>query len=156
MQQRFSAILFALAATGCATHTLPPVDAPPMGIMHVVAAIPAFDAGSATRDSTTPTVMYALVGTVVDADSGQPLVSSEILVRRASDGKIMQALTNSRGGFILPRIPPGQYGLIVRRIGYVPLTDLREGSAGVVDTLRLKMWPSQASPKIAPNRSSAP
>ncbi|HJP59560.1 MAG TPA: carboxypeptidase-like regulatory domain-containing protein [Gemmatimonadaceae bacterium] len=156
MQQRFSAILLALAATGCATHTPPQVASPPMGIMHVVAAIPVFDAGSATRDSTTPAIMYALVGTVVDADSGQPLVSSEILVRRASDGKIMQALTNSRGGFIMPRIPPGQYGLIVRRIGYVPLTDLRDGQAGVVDTLRLKMWPSQASPKIAPNRSSAP
>ena len=156
MQQRFSAILFALAATGCATHNLPPVDAPPMGIMHVVAAIPMFDAGSATRDSTTSTVMYALVGTVVDADSGQPLVSSEILVRRASDGKIMQALTNSRGGFVMPHIPPGQYGLIVRRIGYVPLSDLRDCAAGAVDTLRLKMWPSMPSPKIAPNRSSAP
>jgi len=156
MQQRFSAILFALATTGCATHMLPPVDSQPMGLVHVVAAVPAFDAGSALRDSTTSTVMYALVGTVVDADSGQPLVSSEILVRRASDGKIMQALTNSRGGFIMPRIPPGQYGLIVRRIGYVPLTDLRDGAAGVVDTLRLKMWPSMASPKIAPSRSSAP
>ena len=128
---------------------------PVMGLVHVVAAIPVFDAGSATRDSSSA-VMFALVGTVVDADSGQPLVSSEILVRRASDGKIMQTMTNSRGGFIMPRIPPGQYGLIVRRIGYVPLTDLRDASAGLVDTLRLKMWPSQSSPKIAPGRSSAP
>ena len=155
MQQRFSAILIALAATGCATHRMPVDEQPVMGLVHVVAAIPSFDAGSATRDSTS-TVMYALVGTVVDADSGQPLVSSEILVRRASDGKIMQALTNSRGGFIMPRIPPGQYGLIVRRIGYVPLSDLRDGAAGAVDTLRLKMWPSQGSPKIGPSRSSAP
>jgi hypothetical protein len=62
-----------------------------MGLVHVVAAVPAFDAGSALRDSTTSAVMYALVGTVVDADSGQPLVSSEILVRRAGSGRYAEA-----------------------------------------------------------------
>jgi Carboxypeptidase regulatory-like domain len=83
--------------------------------------------------------MYALVGTVVDFESGQPLGSSEIIVRRASDGKIVSALTDARGGFVMPRIPPGQYGLIVRRLGYTSLSDLRTAEPGVVDTLRLKM-----------------
>jgi hypothetical protein len=83
--------------------------------------------------------MYALVGTVVDFESGQPLAASEIIVRRASDGKIVSALADSRGGFVMPRIPPGQYGLIVRRLGYTSLSDLRTAEPGVVDTLRLKM-----------------
>jgi Carboxypeptidase regulatory-like domain len=155
MKQRLGAAVMALVVTGCASHRLPPDYQPTMGILHVVAAIPSFDPELAIRDSTSA-VMYALVGTVVDAGSGQPLVSSEILVRRASDGKIMHTTTNARGGFVMSHIAPGRYGLIVRRLGYVPLSDLRDAPAGAIDTLRLKMWPSQISPQIGPGRNSAP
>jgi hypothetical protein len=87
--------------------------------------------------------MFALTGTVVDLESGQPLASSEIIVRRASDGKIVSTLSDARGGFIVPRIPPGPFGLIVRRVGYEPVADLRDARPGAIDTLRLKMLQSE-------------
>ena len=115
-----------------------PIATPTLGYMHVVAAIPSYNVDSATHDSNAG-VMHALVGTVVDEDSGQPLAASEVIIRRASDGKIVSIMTDMRGGFVVPRIPPGDYGLIVRRVGYEPIADVRVGQAGVVDTLRLKL-----------------
>ena len=143
MQRRLAAIFVTLAVTGCAARTrvaptVPTLGPQGLGLVHIVAAIPAFDAESAMRDANSAP-MFALTGTVVDLESGQPLVSSEIIVRRPSDGKIVSTLTDGRGGFMVPRIPPGQYGLIVRRVGYEPMADLRDARAGAIDTLRLKM-----------------
>ena len=143
MKQRLAAIFVTIAVTGCAARTgvAPSVSTPGpqgLGLVHVVAAIPAFDAESAMRDANSAP-MFALTGTVVDLESGQPLASSEIIVRRASDGKIVSTLTDGRGGFMVPRIPPGLYGLIVRRVGYESVADLRDARAGAIDTLRLKM-----------------
>jgi hypothetical protein len=150
MQRSLIVIVFAVGLAGCAgrvarLNNVEPGDPRFAGMMHVVAALPAFDAYSATHDSTLASV-FALVGTVADLESGQPLHYSEIIIRRASDGKIVSTLTDARGGFILARIPPGQYGLIVRRVGYVPLTDLRTADPGMIDTLRLKM--SQAHDRL--------
>lgn len=158
MQRRVIAVLLALAGTACAKHLPEPIVAgtnePAMGYVRVVAAIPRFDADWATRDANA-TPVYALVGVVVDSDSGQPLGSSQILIRRAGDGQIMRTLTDPRGGFVLPRIPPGQYGLIVRRLGYISIIDLRTAMPGVVDTLRLKMAESHTPPQLLKARSSA-
>lgn len=109
---------------------------PGLGPLHVVAAIPRYNADSATHDANSM-AMNALVGTVVNFDWGQPLGASEIVIRRAGDGKIISMMTDMRGGFVVPRIPPGEYGLIVRRVGYEPVTDIRVAQAGVVDTLRV-------------------
>ena len=46
---------------------------------------------------------------------------------------------SSGGGFVVPRIPAGDYAMIVRRVGYEPIVDIRSAQAGVVDTLRLKL-----------------
>ena len=143
MLHRLVTIFVTVAVTGCAArtgvaHSVATPDLQGLGLVHVVAAIPAFDAESATRDATSAP-MFALTGTVVDLESGQPLASSEIIVRRAGDGKIVSTLSDARGGFIVPRIPPGTYGLIVRRVGYEPVADLRDARAGAIDTLRLKM-----------------
>ena len=108
---------------------------PGLGPLHVVATIPPYNADSATHDANS-VAMNALVGTVVNSDSGQPLGTSEIVIRRR-DGKIISIMTDMRGGFVVPRIPPGEYGLIVRRVGYEPIADIRVAQAGVVDTLRL-------------------
>lgn len=142
MQQRFIAVLAGLMITACVPHRgerMPiTVGLPTLGYLHVVAAIPAYNPDSATHDSNAG-ALHALVGTVVDEDSGQPLAASEVIIRRASDGKIISIMTDMRGGFVVPRIPPGQYGLIVRRVGYEPLADIRAGEPGVVDTVRLKL-----------------
>lgn len=143
MQHRLATIFVTLAVTGCVARTgVAPAfgngNQQMLGLVHIVAAIPVFDAESATRDATSAP-MFALTGTVVDLESGQPLGSTEIIVRRSSDGKIVSTLTDGRGGFIVPRIPPGTFGLIVRRVGYEPMADLRDARAGAIDTLRLKM-----------------
>ena len=110
---------------------------PGVGILRLVAAIPRYNADSATHDEHS-VAMNALVGTVVSSDSGQPLGASEILIRRG-DGKIISIMTDMRGGFVVPRIPPGDYALIVRRVGYESMADIRSAQAGVVDTLHLKL-----------------
>ena len=134
--------LAALAATACVAHRGERFAAyspePALGMLHVVAAIPPYNADSATHDEHAQAV-NALVGTVVNSDTGQPLGASEILIRRGGDGKIISIMTDMRGGFVVPRIPPGDYGLIVRRVGYEPITDIRSAQPGVVDTLRLKL-----------------
>ena len=109
-----------------------------LGTLHMVAAIPPYNADSATHD-TNSVAMHALVGTVVNSDSGQPLGETEILIRRPGDGKIISIMTDMRGGFVVPRIPSGDYALIVRRVGYESISDIRSAHAGVVDTLRLKL-----------------
>ena len=138
MQQRVCAVLLALAATGCAARMVDQTEPTPIQFVHIVAALPQFDADEATRDSTSAP-LYAITGTVADFESGQPLGSSEIIIRLGGDGKIVSTMTDARGGFVLPRLPAGQYGLIVRRLGYTSLSDLRDARPGAVDTLRLKM-----------------
>jgi hypothetical protein len=142
MQQRsIFVVLAALAATACVAHRgerfVAYTPEPALGLLHVVAAIPPYNADSATHDANS-VAMNALVGTVVNLESGQPLGASEILIRRG-DGKIISIMTDMRGGFVVPRIPPGDYALIVRRVGYEPISDIRSAQAGVVDTLRLKL-----------------
>jgi len=142
MQQRIIIAFAALSLTACVAHrgdrVAGPALLPTLGYLHVVAAIPPYNVDSATHDANAAE-MHALVGTVVDEDSGQPLAASEVIIRRANDGKIISIMTDMRGGFVVPRIPPGDYGLIVRRVGYEPIADVRVGQAGVVDTLRLKL-----------------
>src|SRR5690349_19906050 len=142
MQQRpLVAFLAAFAATACVAHSgermVMYTPVPALGMLHVVAAIPAYNADSATHDENAASV-NALVGTVVNSDTGQPLGASEILIRRG-DGKIISIMTDMRGGFVVPRIPPGDYALIVRRVGYESIADIRSAQAGVVDTLRLRL-----------------
>lgn len=143
MQHRSITIfLAALAATSCVAHrgerlvTYNPE--PGYGVLHLVAAIPRYNADSATHDEHS-VAMHALVGTVVNSDSGQPLDATEILIQRPGDGKIISIMTDLRGGFVVPRIPPGDYALIVRRVGYESVADIRSAHAGVVDTLRLRL-----------------
>ena len=138
MQQRVLTLLSALAATGCAARMVDQTDPTPMQFVHIVAALPQFDADSATRDATSAS-LSAITGTVADFESGQPLGSTEIIIRLGGDGKIVSTTTDARGGFVLRRMPPGQYGFIVRRLGYWSLVDLRDARPGVIDTLRLKM-----------------
>ena len=101
-------------------------------------AIPQYNVDSVTRDSASIGA-GALVGTVVDSISGKPLESAQILLRVPGGGRTFRAITDNRGGFVLGRVPPGHYHLIVRLIGYEALTGVQDAQAGVVDTLRARM-----------------
>jgi carboxypeptidase family protein len=101
-------------------------------------AIPQYNVDSVTRDSASVRA-GALVGTVVDSISGKPLESAQILLRIPGGGRTFRAISDSRGGFVLGRVPPGHYHLIVRLIGYEAVTGVEDARAGVVDTLRTRM-----------------
>lgn len=143
MQHRSITIfLAALTATACVAHRgerlVSYAPEPGYGMLHLVAAIPPYNADSATHDAHWA-AMHALVGTVVNSDSGQPLAATEIVIQRPGDGEIISIMTDVRGGFVVPRIPPGDYAMIVRRVGYESIADIRSAQAGVVDTLRLRL-----------------
>lgn len=107
------------------------------------AVIPHYNVDSVTRD-TASVGAYALVGTVVDSASGKPLESVQVILRIPGGGRNFWTLTDSRGGFVLGRVPPGHYHLIVRRLGYLAVTGVRDAEAGVVDTLKARMPVSTA------------
>ena len=101
-------------------------------------AIPQYNVDSVIRDSASISA-YALVGTVVDSISGRPLESAQVLLRVPGGGRTFRAITDNRGGFVLGRVPPGHYHLIVRLISYEALTGVQDALPGVVDTLRARM-----------------
>jgi hypothetical protein len=78
--------------------------------------------------------MYALVGTVVDSASGRPIQGAIITLHQPGTHD-RGAFSDDRGGFVLGRVPPGHYQLLVRRIGYMPFLQARDARAGVVDTV---------------------
>jgi hypothetical protein len=82
--------------------------------------------------------MYALVGTVVDSASGRPVQGAIISVGPLQK-LVRWAYSDDRGGFVLGRVPPGHYQLLVRRIGYMPFVQARDARAGVVDTVIAKL-----------------
>jgi hypothetical protein len=128
----WTCVLIALSA--CATRPSGTVfRAVPWGT-----AIPQYNVDSVTRDSASNRV-YALVGTVVDSASGKPLEGVQILLRLPLNGRVSYALTDSRGGFVLGRVPPGRYEMTIRRLGYYALHGTRDARASAVDTLRVTM-----------------
>jgi hypothetical protein len=108
-------------------------NAVPYGI-----AIPPFNVDSVTHDSTSA-LRYALVGTVVDSASRQPISAAQVLLKPTSGGRDFYGLSDSHGGFVVRRVPPGRYALVVRRLGYAAVTGTRVAKAGVVDTVRFRM-----------------
>jgi hypothetical protein len=101
------------------------------------AVIPQYNLDSVTRDSTSNR-LYALVGTVVDSASGQPIPGASITL--GQPGRPLRgAYSDDRGGFVLGRVVPGRYQLLVRRIGYMANSQVRDARAGVVDTVRAKL-----------------
>jgi hypothetical protein len=74
----------------------------------------------------------AVVGTILDAATGQPLPGALVLleprpggaVRRAEGGGFWTTgatqVTDAAGAYRFPRLAPGEYRLLVRRLGYKP------------------------------------
>jgi hypothetical protein len=101
------------------------------------AAIPKFTVDSVTRDST-GAILSALVGTVQETASRLP-VGNAIVLLTSSRGQHYFSQTDQFGGFVVQRVPPGSYDLLVRRISYQPYAAPHSMRAGVVDTLRLQI-----------------
>ncbi|MGQ9853553.1 MAG: TonB-dependent receptor, partial [Candidatus Oleimicrobiaceae bacterium] len=57
-------------------------------------------------------------GTVVEAGSGRPIEGANVIVA----GTILGAATDAKGRFIIPRIAPGWYTVVVSSIGYKEVT----------------------------------
>jgi hypothetical protein len=103
------------------------------------AVIPQYNVDSVTRDSATASnQMYALVGTVVDPASGRP-VQGAIISVGPRQKLVRWAYSDDRGGFVLGRVPPGHYQMLVRRIGYKQFSQALDARARVVDTVRVRL-----------------
>jgi hypothetical protein len=97
----------------------------------------------------------AIVGTILDASSGQPVPSATVVV-----GTIVRNVVASDGGkFSLQGVPIGNQTLVIRSIGYTTETETilvttdntsKAGDAGLV---RLQSTLLPASPTPAPRPS---
>ncbi len=126
-----------VVACACAT-TSPRGDA-------IANPIQLFSQDSVTRDSTGKTVA-ALAGVVVDSASGSPLEASQVLLRSSGVLKPYFTFTDQRGSFVIGRVEPGSYQLMIRRLGYAAHVEQLTLRARVVDTLRVRLGPFRGPP----------
>jgi carboxypeptidase family protein len=103
----------------------------------VALAIPQFDVDSVTHDSAGNRA-YALVGVVLDAQSGEPLHGGVVILRPPS-GRGNAVGMNQQGGFVMGRVSPGRYTLVVRQIGFKPFSESWNARAGIVDTIGVSL-----------------
>lgn len=59
-----------------------------------------------------------IVGTVTDRNTGEPLISANVVI----EGTTLGAATNLDGYFVILNVPPGTYSVRGSMIGYTPLT----------------------------------
>jgi hypothetical protein len=93
-------------------------------------AVRAAGAQAAAGDST-----GSIAGTVVAKETGTPLAYS--VVSLSNLGR--ERFTNERGAFVLTGIPAGRVRLLVRHIGFSPVTLTVDVRAGVTDTVRVSL-----------------
>lgn len=77
-----------------------------------------------------------VVGTVRDRQTGAALAG---VVLRFQGKQPRNARTDSAGGFLLERLTPGAYHVLVTRIGYDVARDTLRLAVGAVDTLDYKL-----------------
>ena len=61
-----------------------------------------------------------IIGVVTDASTGKPVVGALILARSSGLQGEQTAVTDEKGAYRLPQLPPGQYTLAVQLGGYRP------------------------------------
>jgi hypothetical protein len=106
--------------------------------------IPSFQSEVITgRDS--GELLAALVGTVVDSVTGRALEGASVVVRpRGTSDNRIGSFVDSHGGFVIRRVKPGPYQMLVRRIGFDAFTQDWDATQGKIDTARFRL--RQASP----------
>ncbi|MGB3617036.1 MAG: carboxypeptidase regulatory-like domain-containing protein, partial [Catalinimonas sp.] len=86
---------------------------------------------------TAPARAATLTGRILDADDGQPLAFATVALHRSADSTLVDGtLSGDDGSFRLDDVPPGDYYLRARFMGYAPRLrgNLRVGSADVTLT----------------------
>jgi hypothetical protein len=122
------------AASGCVTN--PATNT-------VKLAIPAFSQDSVTRDST-GRKLGALAGVVLDSAARTGVAGAQVVLRSPVLPSPRFAYTNESGGFVIGKLEPGRYNVLVRRLGYLPFAGPRDVRAGVVDTVSMRIAASTA------------
>ena len=100
-------------------------------------SIAPFNHDSVTRDSTGRR-LAAVVGAVADS-AGSPLEGSQILLKPTTGSRPYVTYTNRRGGFVIARVEPGSYEVLIRRLGFAPHVEQRTLRASVVDTVLVRI-----------------
>ncbi len=122
MRPLFSLVLMIVVA--CAGNTHPET-----------VVLPGYDGQAVTEAGTA-----ALVGTVVDSASGIPIESAQVLLSSVITSRPHYVFTDARGGFVLGRLEPGMYTLLIRKVGFYAFrANPHSTSAGKVDTLRVRL-----------------
>jgi hypothetical protein len=80
-----------------------------MMLVLAVAATPGFAQGGTTASS--------IIGTVTDA-SGAVIPGATVVVKNNATGTEFNAVTNDQGGFTIPQVDPGSYGVTVTLMGF--------------------------------------
>ncbi len=60
-----------------------------------------------------------LVGTITDANTGEPLIGANVLL----EGTNIGAATNAEGRFIILNIAPGKYNVVASMVGYTKVIE---------------------------------
>src|ERR1700691_4132828 len=66
--------------------------------------------------------LCTIAGTVLSANTGEPLKKARVVLHRQSDGsneRPLSSTTDATGHFTIDRIPAGRYGLRVDRANYL-------------------------------------
>ena len=107
-----------------------------------------------------------VLGTILDAATDEPLPSAVVLLEPGPGGAVMPVrgaafwatgmtqVTDSRGSYRFAHLPPGEYRLFVRRLGYRPAVvtvDLRQENA-----LRLSVAMTVQPIRLEPTEVTAP
>ena len=79
--------------------------------------------------------MGTVTGTVVDAQSGNPVSDAQVLVEGTGRG----GLTNSQGRFLLDAVPEGSHTVTVERIGYAAASQTVDVSATSTTVVSFRM-----------------
>jgi len=77
-------------------------------------ALAIMPAPKANRPFQTNTFKGQIKGVVMDSTNGEPLPGANVFIKGTSIG----AATNLKGEFVLPKIPPGNYTLVITYIGF--------------------------------------
>lgn len=107
----------------------------------------------ATARAQDATVGLALVsGHVLDTESGEPIEGAEVIL--VGEGTETRRETDDSGFFMFPRVPRGEYELIVEHLAYGARSDALEvvGSERVDLQLRMAMEPIELAPLVVGTR----
>jgi TonB-linked SusC/RagA family outer membrane protein len=85
--------------------------------------------------SATAQATGTVTGLVTSATDARPLVGTQVRIPSLNLG----ALTNTQGRFLLPGVPAGRHEILVQRIGYRPMTQPVEVTAGQTDTVNFAL-----------------